>query len=67
GRESEQKIPKRYLKRLHNLYEDWVDRYTLSPVMIWESDKLDYLTDLVDRIEFHQTFERFLNTTEEAP
>ena len=67
GRESEQKIPKRYLKRLHKLYEDWVDRYTLSPVMIWESDKLDYLTDLVDRIEFHQTFERFLNTTEEAP
>jgi deoxyadenosine/deoxycytidine kinase len=63
GRNSEQKIPKKYLTRLHNLYEGWVENYTLSPVMIWESDKMDYLTDLVDRIEFHQTFERFLNSS----
>ena len=61
GRDSDQKIPRKYLKRLNQLYENWIENYTLSPVMIWESDKMDYLTDLVDRIEFHQTFERFLN------
>lgn len=60
GRSSEQEIPLPYLRRLNALYEDWIGRYTLSPVMIWESDDQDYLTDLVDRIEFQRNIERFL-------
>lgn len=60
GRPSEQSIPLPYLKRLNGLYEDWVGRYTLSPLLIWDSERLDYLTDLVDRIEFQKAIERFL-------
>ncbi|MFZ5476449.1 MAG: deoxynucleoside kinase [Myxococcota bacterium] len=60
GRPSEQEIPLPYLKRLNQLYEDWMARYALSPVMVWESDDADYLTHIVDRIEFRKSVERFL-------
>jgi deoxyadenosine/deoxycytidine kinase len=60
GRPSEQAIPLPYLRTLNALYEDWMDRYDLSPKMVWESDDADYLTDLVDRLEFKRSLERFL-------
>jgi len=60
GRAAEQDIPTRYLKSLNTLYEGWVARYDLSPVVIWNSDRMDYLSDLVDRMEFHQLIDRFL-------
>ncbi len=60
GRPSEQEIPAAYLRQLNGLYEDWIGRYDLSPVLVWESDSQDYLTDLVDRIEFQRSIERFL-------
>jgi len=60
GRESEQKIPTSYLKRLNSLYEDWVERYDASPVLVWDSERMDYLTDLVDRLEFREQLQRFL-------
>jgi deoxyadenosine/deoxycytidine kinase len=60
GRPSEQAIPLPYLKRLNQLYEEWMATYTLSPVMVWESDDADYLTRVVDRIEFKRSIERFL-------
>jgi deoxyadenosine/deoxycytidine kinase len=60
GRASEQQIPLPYLRRLNGLYEDWVSSYTESPVLIWDSERMDYLTDLADRIEFQRSVERFL-------
>ena len=60
GRPSEQKIPARYIRNLNNLYEEWIDGYTLSPVLIWDSERMDYLTDLVDRIEFQQNIDSIL-------
>ncbi len=60
GRPSELAIPVDYLRNLNTLYEEWVARYDLSPVMIWESATADYLTSLVDRIEFKRTIEKFL-------
>lgn len=60
GRPSELAIPVAYLRRLNGLYEDWMDRYRQSPVLIWESDDADYLTHIVDRIEFRRSVERFL-------
>lgn len=55
GRGSEQEIPTRYISGLNKLYEEWIESYDLSPVLIWESDKMDYLSDIVHRIEFHDT------------
>ena len=60
GRPSELAIPTTYLRKLNVLYEEWIARYDLSPVMIWESGTADYLTSLVDRIEFKRTIEKFL-------
>lgn len=60
GRESEQNIPVAYLRQLNELYEGWIGRYDLSPVLVWDSERMDYLTDLVDRIEFQKAIERFL-------
>ncbi len=60
GRPSEQAIPVSYIKKLNGLYEDWIDRYEQSPVLIWESGRQDYLEDLMDRLEFQRAVERFL-------
>ncbi len=60
GRPSEQAIPLPYIKRLNARYDEWMASYTLSPVMVWESDDADYLTHIVDRLEFKKSIERFL-------
>jgi len=60
GRSFEQDIPADYLRRLNCLYEDWFASYDLSPVLVLETDKLDYLTDLVDRVDLFDRIERHL-------
>jgi deoxyadenosine/deoxycytidine kinase len=60
GRAMEKDIPTAYLKRLNELYEDWFSRYNLSPVITLASDKLDYITDLVDRLEILGQIEKYL-------
>lgn len=60
GREMEQDIPTAYLKRLNDLYEEWFSGYTLSPVLVLPTDKLDYLTNLVDRVDLFQQIEKHL-------
>jgi deoxyadenosine/deoxycytidine kinase len=60
GRPSEQNIPLDYLKRLNTLYEDWIARYDLCPVLVWDSEKQDYLTDLVDRIDFRARLQQLI-------
>jgi len=60
GRAMEQQIPTEYLKRLNTLYDEWRGRYTLSPVIELATDKLDYLTNLVDRLDLFKQIERYL-------
>ena len=60
GRASEQGIPSEYLKRLNDLYEGWIAGYKLCPVLVWDSEKKDYLTDLVDWIEFRERLQRLI-------
>ena len=60
GREMEQSIPLRYLQRLNALYEEWFQDYNLSPVLVLSTDKLDYLTDLVDRVDLFRQIEKHL-------
>lgn len=60
GRDFEQNLPATYLKRLNDLYEAWMGRYKLSPLVVLQSDRLDYMTDLVDRIDVLRKIERFL-------
>ena len=60
GRPSEQGIPTRYIQRLNKLYEGWIERYSMSPILIWDSERQDYLTDLIDQLEFQRQLKRFL-------
>jgi len=60
GRKSEQEIPTSYLRRLNGLYEEWIGRYSQSPVLVWDSERMDYLTDIVDRIEFKRQIDRLI-------
>ena len=60
GRDMEKNIPLSYLRQLHQLYEDWIDSYALSPLVIIPSHKLDYVTDLVDCLDIMTTIEKYL-------
>ncbi|MHB8876473.1 MAG: deoxynucleoside kinase [Myxococcaceae bacterium] len=60
GRAMEQEIPTAYLTRLSALYEEWFNGYRLSPVLVLPTDKLDYLTDLVDRVDLFRKIETYL-------
>jgi deoxyadenosine/deoxycytidine kinase len=60
GRAMERNIPNRYLVRLNALYEEWFSSYQLSPVLHFETDKLDYLTNLVDRADLFRQIEKYL-------
>lgn len=57
GRTFEQGIRRSYLELLNKHYEDWISRYSIGPVLIIESDKLDFvnreddLTAIADSIK----------------
>ena len=63
GRHMEQDIPLSYLKRLEGLYENWIEGYSLSDVLVLESDKLDFVNDLVDRQDVRERIEGLLPST----
>ncbi len=60
GRRMEQNVPLAYLKRLDRLYEDWIGRYTMSELLVLETDDLDYVHDLVHRLDVMQRIEAVL-------
>ena len=60
GRKMEQDIPLSYLKRLERLYEQWISEYTLSDVLVLDSGKLDFVSDLVDRQDVRERVEALL-------
>jgi len=51
GREFESNISIDYLKRLNELYEDWVDRYHVGPKLIINVDDLDFVNHEEGRAE----------------
>ena len=60
GREMEQDIPLSYLKRLEALYEDWIENYDLGEVLVLDSHRLDFVSDLVDRQDVRERIEKLL-------
>lgn len=62
GRAMEQDIPLAYLKRLDGLYEQWIESYTLSEVLVLDTEELDYVSDLVHQIDVMERIEAILPT-----
>jgi len=60
GRPMEQDIPLSYLKRLERLYEAWIENYTLGDVLVLDTDRLDFVSDLVDRQDVRARIEALL-------
>lgn len=67
GRAMEQDIPLSYLKRLERLYDEWIDRYDMGEVLILETDNLDYIHDLVHRLDVMDRIEAMLPLAEKIP
>ena len=67
GREMENDIPMSYLKRLESLYEQWVSNYASSEMLVLETDRLDYINDMVDRLDVMERVEALLPATLRRP
>jgi len=61
GRRMERDVPLAYLKRLDRLYENWIAAYDMSDVLVLETDRLDYIHDLVHRLDVMQRIEAVLD------
>lgn len=48
GREFEQSIKREYLEQLNRHYEAWITRYKLGPLLVVESDTLDFVNKKED-------------------
>ena len=53
----EQDIDPAYLRRLQRLYDKWIENYTMSDVMVIDSDRLDYASDLIDQLDLIERVE----------
>jgi len=60
GRAMEKDVPLAYLKRLDRLYEEWISSYEMSEVLVLETDKLDYIHDLIHRLDVMERIESVL-------
>lgn len=57
GRGFEADIPDEYLEGLNRLYEEWIDNFTLAPVLVVPGDKLDFVEDSRDLKAIIRTIE----------
>lgn len=48
GRSFEQNIPREYLERLNQHYEEWITRYNLGKILVLETDEIDFVNDSRD-------------------
>jgi len=60
GRAMEKDVPVAYLRRLERLYARWIEAYGLSDVLVLETDALDYVNDLMYRLDVMQRIEAVL-------
>ena len=60
ARPEEQAVSANYIRRLNQRYDSWFEQYNQSPTMMIETDKLDYISDLVHRIDLLDTIRQIL-------
>ncbi|NOZ02757.1 MAG: deoxynucleoside kinase [Deltaproteobacteria bacterium] len=60
GRPEERDVPEAYLRRLNRLYEKWFAGYKRSPTLVLRTDRIDYVSDLVDQVDVIETIERHI-------
>ena len=60
GRKMESNIPLSYLRRLDRNYENWIAEYDMGDVLVLETDQLDYINDVVHRLDVMERIEAVL-------
>ncbi len=60
GRREELDVDPAYLRSLHQAYEAWFEAYDLGPKMVIETERLDYLRDMVDQLALQTSLEAVL-------
>ena len=60
ARPEEQDIPVGYIRSLNELYEDWFKSYNRSPTVVLDTDNLNYIEDLVHRLDVRKAIEQHL-------
>jgi deoxyadenosine/deoxycytidine kinase len=60
GRSIEADISDDYLERLNGLYEEWIARFDLAPVLVVPSDRLDFVEESQDLHAIVSTVQRQL-------
>ena len=53
-------MPLPYLKRLERLYDEWIESYVMSDILVLDTDKLDYINDLIHRLDVMERIEAVL-------
>jgi deoxyadenosine/deoxycytidine kinase len=61
GRSFEQGVARSYLKALDQLYTEWFQSYRLSPTLVIDTDRLDYVQNMFDRHELKETIQALLD------
>ncbi|MGA2614600.1 MAG: deoxynucleoside kinase [Spirochaetia bacterium] len=61
GRSIEADISDEYLERLNGLYEQWIARFDIAPVLIVPSDRLDFVEDSRDLHAIVSTIQKQLH------
>ncbi len=60
GRDYERAVPRAYLASLEALYERWLAGYRHSPVVVIDTERLDYVERLFDRLEVREAVAKHL-------
>lgn len=59
GRKSELDMPTAYLRQLNTLYEEWIERFDLAPVIRISTERMDYVTNLLDRVDLMAIIDKY--------
>ncbi len=66
GRSFERNLSRSYLASLERLYEAWFSRYTRSPVLVIDTERLDYVERMFDRLELDEAIRTHLGVPPSA-
>lgn len=64
GRSFERNLSRSYLASLERLYEEWFARYDASPTLVVDTERLDYVERLFDRLELDRAIREKLGLPE---
>lgn len=67
GRDYEASIPVEYLTQLNGLYDEWIESWTLSPVVTLPADELDFVKSSLDFCTIFDLVEKALELPRSTP